>query len=69
VPCHSENPTREGFTSAPAGITFDTLAETKSHADAIEQQAVQTHAMPLGNVTGMTDEERDTLGAWINSLQ
>jgi uncharacterized membrane protein len=25
--------------------------------------------MPLGNVTGMTDEEREQLGAWIDSLE
>ena len=31
----------------------------------IEQQAVQTQAMPLGNVTGMTQSERDLLGRWI----
>jgi uncharacterized membrane protein len=69
VPCHSENPTQEGFSSAPGGITFDTIAETKSRADAIEQQAVQTNAMPLGNATGMTDQERETLGAWISGLK
>ena len=27
---------------------------------------VQTRAMPLGNETGMTDEERGQLGAWID---
>jgi uncharacterized membrane protein len=29
------------------------------------EQAVTTHAMPLGNVTHMTDPERATLGAWV----
>ena len=28
-------------------------------------RAVVTKTMPLGNLTGMTDEERATLGAWI----
>jgi uncharacterized membrane protein len=28
--------------------------------------AVITQAMPLGNVTGMTQQERDTLRAWID---
>ena len=31
----------------------------------IEQQAVVLKAMPLGNVTHMTQAERDALGAWI----
>jgi uncharacterized membrane protein len=67
VPCHSQHPTKTA--SAPAGITFDTLEEIKAHADAIEQVAVRSKAMPLGNATGMTDEERRTLGAWISSLK
>jgi uncharacterized membrane protein len=46
-------------------VTFDTPEEIKRQADAIEQQAVRTDAMPLGNVTGMTQAERDLLGRWI----
>jgi uncharacterized membrane protein len=29
-------------------------------------QTVQNRAMPLGNQTAMTDEERDALGRWVN---
>jgi uncharacterized membrane protein len=61
--CHSQHPSR--VDSAPNGITFDTPAQIKERAAAIEQQAVETHAMPLGNVTGMTDAERALLGHWI----
>ena len=28
-------------------------------------RAVQTKTMPLGNMTGMTDEEREVLARWI----
>ena len=38
---------------------------SRRRRQAIEQQAVQTKAMPLGNVTGMTQAERDVLGRWI----
>jgi len=31
----------------------------------IKLMAVDTNAMPLGNKTGMTDQERTVLGAWI----
>ena len=65
TPCHSESPTDETFTAAPGGVTFDTPEEIAAQADAIEQQAVDSRAMPLGNVTGMTDAEREELGAWI----
>jgi uncharacterized membrane protein len=69
VPCHSEHPTQEGFDAAPAGVVFDTDEQIRGQAGAIEEQAVRTKAMPLGNVTGMTDAERETLGAWLDSLE
>jgi uncharacterized membrane protein len=61
--CHSQHPTK--VDAAPKGITFDTPAQIKAEAAAIDLQAVQTKAMPLGNVTGMTQSERDVLGRWI----
>ena len=63
--CHSERPTFEGMTAPPLGVAFDTPEQILAAADRIEQMAVLTDAMPLGNVTEMTQEERDTLGAWI----
>jgi uncharacterized membrane protein len=69
VPCHSQEPTQEGFDSPPGGVTFDTLEEIESQAAAIQAQAVDSNAMPLGNVTGMTEEEREALGAWLDSLE
>jgi uncharacterized membrane protein len=64
VPCHSAHPTR--VDTAPKGIVFDSPAEISAQAGLIEQVAVSTKVMPLGNVTGMTQAERDTLGAWID---
>jgi uncharacterized membrane protein len=61
--CHSDHPTR--MASAPRGVKLDTAAEIKAQAQAIKEQAVQTKAMPLGNVTGMTQAERDLLGRWL----
>jgi uncharacterized membrane protein len=61
--CHSEHPTK--VDTAPRGVKLDTAEEIKSQATAIQVQAVQTKAMPLGNVTGMTQAERDLLGRWI----
>jgi uncharacterized membrane protein len=69
VPCHSEAPTQEGYETAPAGVVLDTREQIVAQADAIREQAVRTQAMPLGNVTGMTDEERETLGAWLDTVE
>ncbi len=63
--CHSMTPSDPSFSSAPGGIAFDTPEQISARAAAIEEQAVRTRAMPLGNVTGMTDAERELLGRWI----
>jgi len=60
VPCHS------GAT-APLGIRFETREEIEARVDDIERQAVRTTAMPPGNATGITDQERQLLAAWIAS--
>jgi uncharacterized membrane protein len=44
-----------------------TRAEIESRAAQIEQQAVDSKAMPLGNATHMSQAERDTLGRWVAS--
>ena len=63
VPCHSAHPTKVDI--APMGLVFDTPKQIHAQARLIEQVAVTTKVMPLGNETGMTQAERDTLGAWI----
>jgi uncharacterized membrane protein len=65
--CHSSHPTNPSFTSPPLGVTFDTPEQIKARSDAIERLAVESKAMPLGNATGMTDDERALLGRWIRS--
>ena len=49
--CHSAQPTDESFSTAPNGVVLDTPAQIKAQSAAIEEQAVETKAMPLGNVT------------------
>ena len=51
--------------SAPLGVRLETEADITARIVDIERQAVLTRAMPPGNATGMTDEERDLLAAWI----
>jgi uncharacterized membrane protein len=63
--CHAAHPAFPGITEAPKGIMFDTPEQIRLHAPEIMAQAVKTHTMPLGNVTEITDAERDRLGAWI----
>ena len=65
VPCHSATPTNAAVSAAPKGIMFDTPRQIEARTADIYQQAVVTKNMPLGNATGMTQPERDTLAAWI----
>ncbi len=65
--CHSVRPTAEEFDEAPAGVALDTAGEVKLHAARILTQTVLSDAMPLGNATGMTEDERHRLGHWIQS--
>ena len=58
--------TCHGGAAAPLGVVLETPEQIRSRADAIEEVAVRTRAMPLGNVTGMTDEERELVGRWID---
>jgi uncharacterized membrane protein len=65
--CHSVHPSQAGFSAPPAGVLLDTPEHITANAALIRTEAVASHAMPLGNLTNMTDTERATLGAWIDS--
>jgi len=67
VPCHSSQPSQPGFTQAPNGVMFDTPEQIVARAQQISQQAVVTKNMPLGNLTNITQDERDLLAAWVQS--
>ena len=67
VSCHSDHPTQAGFATAPAGVTLDTPEAIHRNAARIYQQAVQLKAMPLANMTNMTDAERAQVGAWFEA--
>ena len=64
-PCHSQYQTDRSMGPAPAGVTFDTPESIARLAERIRVRAVETKTMPLGNKTGMTDQERDLLARWI----
>ncbi|WP_312234680.1 urate hydroxylase PuuD [Stutzerimonas nitrititolerans] len=63
--CHSAKPTSPLFSAAPAGVMFDTPEQIQQMAAKIHAQTVASQIMPLGNITQMTQEERDLLASWI----
>src|SRR5581483_2622580 len=54
--------------SAPQGVRLDSAAGIRANAAGIKAMAVDTHTMPLGNATHMTQGERDVLARWLASL-
>jgi len=65
--CHAAKPTFQGIAEAPKGILLDSPERIGALAAQIRQQSVLTRAMPPGNLTQMTDEERALLGRWARS--
>jgi uncharacterized membrane protein len=65
--CHATSPTHSGFTIAPKGLLLETAAQIVANAQKINEQAVATKAMPIGNLTQMPDAERAVLAAWISA--
>ncbi|MFT7221884.1 MAG: putative membrane protein [Candidatus Azotimanducaceae bacterium] len=63
--CHAASPTQPGFTAPPAGILMDDRDAVYRSASQM-LTAVSTDYMPLGNLTGMTPEERTDLMAWLS---
>ena len=62
--CHSQNPTHIAFPAAPSGVVLDTDEEIAAEALRIHQQTVVLKAMPIGNLTEISDEERALIDAW-----
>ena len=65
VMCHAIAPSHASFREAPKNITLETIDDIRKHAAAVYKQTVQTNAMPLGNQTDMTEDERSALGSWL----
>jgi uncharacterized membrane protein len=65
IQCHAARPT---LMPVPGkGILLDSKDGVLQHAQQIYQQAVVQKAMPLGNMTNITDDERALLGKWFEA--
>jgi uncharacterized membrane protein len=62
--CHTAEPAWEGVYEAPKNVILDNDVAIANWGHEIAIQAGYSHAMPPGNVTEMTAEERAVLVAW-----
>ena len=65
--CHSATPTHPGFGAAPGGVELDTDAQIVAEALRIHQQTVVTRVMPIGNLTNITEDERELIDRWFRA--
>jgi uncharacterized membrane protein len=65
--CHSATPNWPGVPEAPKNVILDNPAGIASHAKDIAMEAGFSHAMPPGNLSQITDEERALIVAWYRS--
>jgi uncharacterized membrane protein len=65
VSCHAVSPSNAGFATAPAGIILESAEQALAMKDKMIP-ALQTGYMPLGNLTKMTDLERQQLMVWLS---
>lgn len=72
TPCHASvpyPPPGAKYTEPPNGVVLETGEQIIQMADKIKAQAVDSRAMPLGNMTRITNEERETLAKWFEQRE
>ncbi|MBC7585802.1 urate hydroxylase PuuD [Tardiphaga sp. vice352] len=63
--CHAAEPVWSGIVTAPKAILLDDANHIRRYAALIGRNAVWSSAMPPGNITEMTTEERATIATWL----
>jgi uncharacterized membrane protein len=64
VTCHAARPSHAAFPAPPNGVMLERPDQLEAYADRVLVRVLETRTMPPGNLTGMTEAERATLGAW-----
>jgi len=67
--CHAAEPSYEGIYHAPKDVVLESDAEIADHGREIYLQAGRSHAMPPGNVSGITPAERALIVAWFEEAR
>lgn len=67
--CHAAVPSYQGFSAAPQGLMLETRDQLMQNRQRVMQQTFVAKAMPLGNVTQMSDQERADLKLWFENAK
>jgi len=63
--CHADVPTQPGFAAPPKGVVLENADDIVRQAATVHQQTYVTKAMPIGNLTQITEEERAVIDQWF----
>jgi uncharacterized membrane protein len=63
--CHAAEPVFDGITAAPKGVRLDDAEAIMRNSRLIGRNAAWSNAMPPGNITEITPQERAVLAAWL----
>lgn len=63
--CHAASPTQAGFASPPAGVSLETMDQVIVIKPKLIE-VINSSYMPLGNITQMTDKERQQVIGWLS---
>ncbi|MEQ1519454.1 MAG: urate hydroxylase PuuD [Usitatibacteraceae bacterium] len=66
VTCHAAVPTFAGFAQPPKGVVLETPEQILLHAPKIAE-TVASRYMPIGNLTQISDAERDRIASWFRA--
>ena len=64
VSCHAAQPTQAGFAQPPKGVMLESREQIVAHAPKIAE-TVASRYMPIGNLTQITDAERERIALWF----
>jgi len=67
VSCHASAPTHIAFQAPPLGVVLESDEQILLEAERIHQQTVVTRAMPIGNLTLISEAERELIDAWYQT--
>jgi uncharacterized membrane protein len=62
--CHATRPTYDGIVKPPQNVVLERPEQIRRWAARVNEHTVVRRTMPAGNVTNMTDEERQVIGLW-----
>ena len=65
--CHAAEPVWDGLIVPPKGVVLETHRDIAANAREIYLQSGRSHAMPPGNLTGITAQERQMIVEWYEN--